>query len=176
MYTTVPLQRALEEVGLGLFLVTAAYQGEDNVQRSFRVVPLSEKPEPRIGVAMLTDYKISELIRGSGQLIVNVSGPVHIPKPRPPRHDRPLVADEFAAIDAVRMPAALLEAPRVRDCAAYLECAVEQEVIVQDRSLFVCRVLQCDVDEEISPAVRIRGKGLDVTPLLSAAPDARQSH
>jgi flavin reductase (DIM6/NTAB) family NADH-FMN oxidoreductase RutF len=162
----VDLQRALDEVGPGRFLVTAAHNGRANVQRSFRVMALSEQPEPRIGVALLTDYDISNLIRASGELVVNVAGPKHIPQPRPPRAERPKVEDEFAAIGAVQVPALRVQAPLVEDCAAYLECALEQEVLVQDRSLFICRVLVCQVDDAIAPVVRLRGRDLDPSQLL----------
>jgi flavin reductase (DIM6/NTAB) family NADH-FMN oxidoreductase RutF len=163
----VDLRRAIDEVGPGRFLVTAAHDGQDNVQRSFRVMALSEEPEPRIGVALLAHYPISELIRRSGELVVNVAGPKHIPRPRPPRAARPAVEDEFAAIGAVRTPALRVGAPLIEDCAAYLECALEQEVVVQDRSLFICRVLVCQVDAAILPVVRVRGRDLDPTPYLA---------
>lgn len=162
IYTT-PLGRALPEVGLGFFLITGAYEGRDSVQRGFRVIPLSEGTEPRIGVALLTSYEISDLIRRSGELVVNVAGPKHIPPPRPPRHERPPISDEFEGINATRMPASIVQAPLVKDCAAYVECAVEQEVLVGDRSLFIARVLACQVDDAILPVVRVRGHDLDLT-------------
>ena len=99
-------------------------------------------------------------------LAVNVAGPKHIPTPRPPRENRPVVDDEFAAIGAVKKKAMGLEAPLVADCAAYLECAVEQEITVQDRSLFICRVLSCQVDEDVVPPVRVRGRDIDLTSLV----------
>ncbi len=167
MRTTVDLKHAIDEVRSGLFLITAAHEGRDNIQRSFRVIALSEKPEPRIGVALLSNYDISDLIRNSGQLVVNVAGPKHIPAPRPLRSQRPVVEDEFAAIGAVKTSASKVQAPLIEDCSAYLECAVEQEVVVQDRSLFVCRVLACQVDEAIVPAVRVRGHDLNLTNLIA---------
>jgi len=168
MRRVVDLKRAIDEVGPGRFLVTAAFDGRDNIQRSFRVMALSEAPEPRIGVALLTHYNISDLIRKSGQLVVNVAGPMHIPAPRPPRSARAAVDDEFAAIGAIRAPAVRVQAPLVEDCAAYLECAMEREINVEDRSLFICRVLVCQVDESIMPVMRIRGRDLDPTSLLGS--------
>jgi len=164
MRHAVDLKRAIDEVRFGLFLVTAAHNGKDSIQRSFRVMALSEKPAPRIGVALLTDYEISDLIRKSGHLAVSVAGPRHIPQPRPLRDQRPAVADEFTAIGAVKTRASVIGAPLIEDCSAYLECALEQEVIVQDRSLFICRVLACQVDDSIVPPVRVRGRDIDLTP------------
>ena len=43
MRQVVDLQHALDEVGPGRFLITAAHNGHANVQRSFRVMALSEK-------------------------------------------------------------------------------------------------------------------------------------
>jgi len=163
MRKTVDLKQSIDEVRFGMFLITAAHNGKDNIQRSFRVITLSEKPVPRIGVALLTDYNISDLIRKSGYLAICVAGPKHIPTPRPQRDQRPEVDDEFIAIGAVKTRATILEAPLVEDCSAYLECALEQEVIVQDRSLFICRVIACQVDDSIVPPVRVRGRDIDLT-------------
>jgi flavin reductase (DIM6/NTAB) family NADH-FMN oxidoreductase RutF len=153
---------SLRELVSGFYLITAAHGGRDNVQRSWRVMALSEGPEPRVGVALLTHYHIAELIRSSKQLAINVAGASHIPAPRPPRTDRAAVEDEFAAIGAVKAPARVVQAPLIQGCAAYLECAVEQEVIVQDRSLFVCRVLAFQREEAIEPLVRVRGRDLEL--------------
>jgi flavin reductase (DIM6/NTAB) family NADH-FMN oxidoreductase RutF len=153
---------SLRELVAGFYLITAAHDGRDSVQRSWRVMALSEGPTPRVGVALLTHYAIADLARSSGQLAINVAGPRHIPLPRPPRTERPAVADEFAAIGAIKMPARVVGAPLVEGCAAYLECAVEQEVVVEDRSLFVCRVVAFERDEAIIPVVRVRGRDLDL--------------
>ncbi len=173
MHAVVDLKRALDEVGPGRFLITAAYQGVDNVQRSFRVIALSEDPEPRVGVALLTHYPISELIRQSGEFAINVAGPKHIPAPRPPRTERPPVADEFDEIGAVRMAALKVQAPLVEDCAGYIECALEQEVLVQDRSLFIGRVLVCQLDDTILPVVRVRGRDVELAQVLAMGGGSR---
>jgi hypothetical protein len=44
---------------------------------------------------------------------------------------------------------------------------MEQEVMIQDRSLFVCRVIALQVAQEIAPLARVRGKDLDMTDLLA---------
>jgi flavin reductase (DIM6/NTAB) family NADH-FMN oxidoreductase RutF len=165
MRQAVNLSEAIYHVSLGRYLITAAFEGRDNVQRSFRVVAFSEKPEPRLGVVLVSAFDISDLIRKSRELAVNVIGPKQLAPPRPPRAERPPVDDEFAAMKAVRVPASKIQAPLVKDCAAYVECAVEQEFVVQDRSLFVCRALACQIDPSVIPVARVRGRDLDVTDL-----------
>lgn len=172
MREAVDVSEAIYHVSMARFLITAAFAGRDNVQRSFRVVAFSEEPEPRLGVVLVSAFDISDLIRKSGELAVNVIGPKQLAPSRPPRAKRPPVADEFAEMKAVKIPALKIQAPLVRDCAAYVECAVEQEVVVQDRSLFVCRALACQIDPAIIPVARIRDRDLDLT-ALSHAPGPR---
>ena len=127
--------------------------GESGAQADIIAVsfcmPVSKEP-PLVACAIGRTAYSHDLIAAGGEFIVNV----------PPKALKPQVylcgsrsgrdIDKFAESGLTAVPARRLRAPRIRECVAFLECRVRQQVAAGDKDIFIGEVIEAYAVESLS--------------------------
>jgi flavin reductase (DIM6/NTAB) family NADH-FMN oxidoreductase RutF len=158
-YHDVETREALEIIPTGLFLLTAAHEGQDNWQFVQRGLGITAGPPTIILVVLSPSNRTTELVEASGQfglaicsreqaeLVVRSRGLTG--------HN---VTDKFAAVGLERVPATRIRAPLIADAFAVLECEVQARYPAGDRMMYVAEVLAMRHDPAREPLIHYEKK------------------
>lgn len=112
---------------------------------------VNSKP-PMVGLAIRPERYSYELIKSSGELVVNL----------PPKALMRAVdlcgvrsgreMDKFNAARLTPEPSRIVSAPRIKECPVALECRVEQILPLGSHHLFIARILGVEVEETLVDA------------------------
>ncbi len=128
-------------------LVTTSWRGVSNVMPAVFVTPLSFDP-PLIGLAVHPSRHTHDMIKYSEEFALNV------PSRELLHHCQYLgsisgrEADKFELTRLPTFRARRVEAPLLEGCVAYIECGVEDALIMGDHTLFVGKVVAAQVEKE----------------------------
>jgi len=138
----VETSEALELMPTGLFLLTAAHEGQDNWQFVQRGLPISSGPPTTVMVILSHRNRTTDLVEASGEFGLAVCGPRQAEMVINSRgvtgHK---VDDKFAQFGMERLPAKHIGAPLIADSFANLECRVVNRLVLDDRTIYVAEVL-----------------------------------
>jgi flavin reductase (DIM6/NTAB) family NADH-FMN oxidoreductase RutF len=141
-YHTVDTSEALELMPTGLFLLTAAHEGQDNWQFVQRGLPISGGPPTTVAVILSHRNRTTELVEASGAFGLAICSPTQAQMVIGSRgvtgHN---VDDKFAQFGMERLPAQHIGAPLIADAFANLECRVVNRLVLDDRTIYVAEVL-----------------------------------
>ena len=141
-YHDVPTEEALELMPTGLFLLTAAHEGQDNWQFVQRGLPISGGPPTTVAVILSHRNRTTELVEASGEFGLAICGPKQAEMVIGSRgvtgHK---VDDKFAQFGMQRLQARHIGAPLIADSFANLECRVVNRLVLDDRTIYVGEVL-----------------------------------
>lgn len=158
-YREVPTTEALDLIPTGLFMVTAAHNGQDNWQFVQRGLGITAGPPTIVLVALSPGNRTTELVEASGQFgfiicsleqgrgvraVSRISG-----------HN---VEDKFAEAGFVRMPATRIAAPLIADAFATMECEVRARYPAGDRVMYVGEVLTMQHNPDTEPTLHYTKK------------------
>ncbi len=132
----------------GVVLVTAKFNGRDNITPVAWNVPVSKEP-PLVAVAIAPERFIYGLIEQSGEFAVNLPT-LKILKELYfcGRHSGREI-DKFRRVKLTRINAKLISAPLIDECIANLECKVEKIYPAGDHNLIIGRVFRAIVEEDL---------------------------
>ena len=147
-------REAAEMMPTGLFLMTAAHNGQDNWQFVQRGLPLNPGPPTTLLVVLSHRNRTTELVDASGEFGLAICSP----------HQAALVVasrgvtghkvdDKFAQLGLVRLPAKHIKAPLIADSFANMECRVIDKHPIGDRSVYVAEVLAMYHNPSTEPTV-----------------------
>jgi flavin reductase (DIM6/NTAB) family NADH-FMN oxidoreductase RutF len=147
MIQPVELAKAYRLLNHGpVVLVSSASGGARNVMAAAWTMPLDYTP-PKVAAVIAADTYTRELVEASGELVLNVpcrrlAGQVLAAGSRSGRD-----GDKLAAIGLEALPSAIVAAPRIGGCVAWLECRIVREPENQARyDLFVAEVVAAAAD------------------------------
>ena len=153
-YREVPPTEALDLIPTGLFIVTAAHDGQDNWQFVQRGLGVTAGPPTIVLVALSPGNRTTELVEASGQfgfIICSLEqGRGVRAVSRMSGHN---VADKFAEAGFVRVPATRIKAPLIAGAFATMECEVRAKYPAGDRMIYVGEVLTMQHNPDTEPTV-----------------------
>lgn len=153
-YHDVETREALEIMPTGLFLLTAAHDGQDNWQFVQRGLGITAGPPTIVLVVLSPANRTTELVEATGEFGLAICSPRQAPMvDRSRGMSGHQVADKFAAIGLVRVPATRIRAPLIADSFANLECVVRDRVPAGDRVMYVAEVVALHHDPTLEPLV-----------------------
>ncbi len=151
-YHTVPTREALELMPTGLFLLTAAHDGQDNWQFVQRGLGITAGPPTIVLVVLSPSNRTTELVEASGEFGLAVCSPRQASLVIPSRGvSGHTVDDKFAAVGIERIPATRIKAPLIAGAFANLECVVRAKHPAGDRIMYVAEVLAMHHDPTTEP-------------------------
>ena len=128
-------------------LVTTAWRGNYNVMPAALVTPLSFDP-PLIGLAVHPTRHTHDMIKYSEEFALN------LPTGELLHHCQYLggvSGREADKLELTKLPtfrARRVDAPLLEGCLGYIECGVEDALIIGDHTLFVGKVVAAQVEKE----------------------------
>ena len=141
-FHAVDTREAVELMPTGLFLLTAAHDGQDNWQFVQRGLGLNGGPPTTILVVLSHRNRTTELVDASGEFGLAICSPrqaeIVIGSRGVTGHT---VGDKFEQFGLVRLPAQHIKAPLIAESFANLECRVIDTHPIGDRSVYVAEVL-----------------------------------
>jgi flavin reductase (DIM6/NTAB) family NADH-FMN oxidoreductase RutF len=153
-YVEAASAEALDLIPTGLFIVTAAHDGQDNWQFVQRGLGITAGPPTIVLVALSPGNRTTELLDASGQfgfMICSLEQGRRVREvSRLSGHD---VADKFTEAGLVRLPATRIAAPLLAGAFATMECEVRDRFKAGDRTLYVGEVLTMQVNRQTEPTV-----------------------
>ena len=153
-YREVPTAEALDLIPSGLFIVTAAHDGQDNWQFVQRGLGITAGPPTIVLVALSPGNRTTELLDASGQfgfMICSLEQGRRVREvSRMSGHN---VDDKFAEAGFTRVPATRIAAPLIAGAFATMECEVRTKLTAGDRLLYVGEVLTMQVNARTEPTV-----------------------
>ena len=153
-YQHAATSEALDLIPTGLFIVTAAHEGQDNWQFVQRGLGITAGPPTIVLIALSPGNRTTELLDASGQfgfMICSLEQGRRVREiSRMSGHD---VVDKFAEAGLVRVPATRIAAPLIDGAFATMECEVRHKYEAGDRLLYVGEVLEMRVNRETEPTV-----------------------
>jgi len=153
-YEEVASAEALDLIPTGLFIVTAAHEGQDNWQFVQRGLGVTAGPPTIILVALSPGNRTTELVEASGQfgfMICSLEQGRRVREvSRMSGHN---VDDKFAEAGFVRVPATRIGAPLLAGAFATMECEVRDRFKAGDRNLYVGEVLTMQVNRSTEPTI-----------------------
>src|SRR5690348_3729151 len=142
-YHSVETSEALELMPTGLFLLTAAHDGQDNWQFVQRGLGITAGPPTIVLVVLSPSNRTTELVEASGEFGLTICSPAQadlVVKSRGLTGHK--VADKFAAVGLERLPATQIKAPLIANAFATMECVVQARYPAGDRIMYVAEVLK----------------------------------
>jgi flavin reductase (DIM6/NTAB) family NADH-FMN oxidoreductase RutF len=147
-------REALEIIPTGLFLLTAAHDGQDNWQFVQRGLGITAGPPTIVLVVLSPSNRTTELVEASGEFGLAVCSPRQaelVVKSR--GMSGHTVDDKFAAVGLERIPATRIKAPLIAGAFATMECRVQASYPAGDRMMYVGEVLALHHDPTTEPLV-----------------------
>jgi flavin reductase (DIM6/NTAB) family NADH-FMN oxidoreductase RutF len=153
-YQDIPTSEALDLIPTGLFIVTAAHEGQDNWQFVQRGLGITAGPPTIVLVALNPGNRTTELVEASGEFGFMICSKEQGERVRTiSRLSGHNVEDKFAEAGLVRLPATQISAPLIADAFATMECRVVAKYPAGDRTLYVGEVLTMGHDPTTEPTV-----------------------
>jgi flavin reductase ActVB len=153
-YREVPTTEALDLIPTGLFIVTAAHEGQDNWQFVQRGLGVTAGPPTIVLVALSPGNRTTELLDASGEFGFMICSLEQGRGVRAvSRMSGHTVEDKFAAAGFVRVPATRIEAPLIAGAFATMECQVRAKYPAGDRVIYVGEVLTMRHNADTEPTV-----------------------
>jgi flavin reductase (DIM6/NTAB) family NADH-FMN oxidoreductase RutF len=153
-YHSVETSEALELMPTGLFLLTAAHEGQDNWQFVQRGLPISAGPPATVAVILSHRNFTTDLVEASGEFGLAVCSPTQAEMVIGSRgvtgHK---VDDKFAQFGMERVKAQHIGAPLIAHTFANLECRVVNRLVLDDRTIYVGEVLAMYHNPSTEPLV-----------------------
>lgn len=153
-YQEIPTREALDLIPTGLFIVTAAHDGQDNWQFVQRGLGITAGPPTIVLVALSPGNRTTELVEASGQFGFMICSKEQGERVRTisrlSGHD---VDDKFAEAGLVRVPATRIAAPLIADAFATMECEVLAKYPAGDRMLYIGEVLTMWHNPDTEPTI-----------------------
>ena len=154
MLHPIDVKEAIDLMPSGLFLLTAAHDGQDNWQFVQRGLCLDGGPPTTLLVVLSHRNRTTELVEASGEFGLAICSP---------RHAEMVVAsrgvtghsggDKFEQFGLTRLPAQHIKAPLIAESFANLECRVVDRHVLGARSIFVAEILAMYHDPTSEPTV-----------------------
>jgi flavin reductase len=158
-YHEEPTREALEIIPTGLFLLTAAHDGQDNWQFVQRGLGITAGPPTIVLVVLSPSNKTTELVEASGEFGLSVCSPDQadlVVRSRGLTGHK--VEDKFAAVGLERIPSTHIGAPLIANAFATMECVVQHRYPAGDRIMYVGEVLSLRHDPGTEPLVHYEKK------------------
>jgi flavin reductase (DIM6/NTAB) family NADH-FMN oxidoreductase RutF len=152
-------KEALELMPTGLFLLTAAHNGEDNWQFVQRGLGITAGPPTIVVVVLSPRNKTTELVDGSGEFGLAVCSPHHadfVDRSRGMSGHK--TEDKFADMGIERLPAKRISAPLVAGSFVNMECVVRDKLPIGDRIMYISEVLELYHDPTTEPLIHYERK------------------
>ena len=146
--TARPNRDALRLIVAGpVTLVSSMHRGQPNVMTAAWHMPISLSPT-LISVAIHPARLTHSFISATEQFVVNIPtvdliGPVH--------HAGMITGrdiDKLATVGVEPEESTVVETPRVKGCAAYIECQVRDRASIGDHDLFIADIVSVMADDE----------------------------
>jgi len=155
----VDTREALEFMPTGLFLLTAAHNGQDNWQFVQRGLPISAGPPTTVMVILSHSNRTTELVDAAGEFGLAICAPRQAEMVVGSRGvSGHKVEDKFAQFGMERLPATHIQAPLIAGSYANLECRVVKTLDLGDRSAYVAEVLAMYHNPSTEPLVHYARK------------------
>jgi flavin reductase (DIM6/NTAB) family NADH-FMN oxidoreductase RutF len=143
-----PLRDALRMIAPGpVVLVSSMAKQQPNVMTAAWVAALSLSPT-LISVAIHPDRLTHQFVSATEEFVINVPvfdslSTVHLAGMISGRD-----GDKFATLGVEPLDSQIVDAPRVSNCAGYIECRVQDRMSGGDHDLFVADVVWVAADDE----------------------------
>ncbi len=128
-------------------LAVAQYHGPPNIITLAWLTPVSHEP-PLVVIAVAPRRYSHALISQGREVTINIPPWERLEETYFCGHVSGRDADKFAECALTPLPSRNVKPPGVAECLATLECAVEDERVMGDHTVFVLRVLRIVADEE----------------------------
>ncbi|MBN1163809.1 MAG: flavin reductase family protein [Candidatus Krumholzibacteriota bacterium] len=136
------------------FLITCGQIGrKSNIMAVSFCMPVSKEP-PLIACAIAKEAYSCELIKETGEFIVNVPPPELEPRIYYCGFHSGRDVDKFAETGLTPRPARRVKVPFIDECLAHMECRVKQAMETGDKMLFVGEVVEAYADEDLARGER----------------------
>jgi flavin reductase (DIM6/NTAB) family NADH-FMN oxidoreductase RutF len=136
------------------YLVTSGGPDQANIIAVSFCMPVAKEP-PMLACAIGRRAYSSELIRASGELVVNVPTQGMKREIYYCGFHSGRDVDKFKETGLTPHPARLIAVPIIKECVAHLECRLDKTVGVGDKLLFVAAVIEAYADEDVEQGRRI---------------------
>jgi len=158
-YREVPTTEALDLIPTGLFIVTAAHDGQDNWQFVQRGLGITAGPPTIVLVVLSPNNRTTELLDASGQFGLMICSLEQGRRVRAvSRLSGHTVQDKFGEADFVRVPATRIGAPLIAGAFATMECEVRAKYPAGDRTMYVGEVLTMQQNQDTEPTIHYTKK------------------
>src|SRR5437762_3311438 len=158
-YHEVDPKEAVELMPSGLFLLTAAYDGQDNWQFVQRGLGIDVGPPTTVLVVLSHRNRTTELVEASGEFGLAICSPrqadVVIASRGVSGHT---VDDKFAQMGLIRLQAKHIKAPLIDESFANLECRVVEKLVGPNRTVYVAEVLAMYHKPSMEPTIHYAKK------------------
>ncbi|MCM8765332.1 MAG: flavin reductase family protein [Candidatus Omnitrophica bacterium] len=145
----VPLKRANRLINHGpVVLVTAKYKDKTNIVTLAWTTPVSHNP-PLVAICIHKDHFSTELIRGSGEFVINIPAENLLEKVQGCGTVSGREVDKFRKFSFTPLSARKVNPPLIGECLGHLECRVREIYPAGDHFLFLGEVLYAQVEEGI---------------------------
>ena len=155
----VDTKEAIELMPSGLFLLTAAHDGQDNWQFVQRGLGIDAGPPTTVLVVLSHRNRTTELVEASGEFGLAIcsqrQADVVIASRGVSGHT---VDDKFEALGLVRLPARHIKAPLIDESFANLECRVAEKLVGDNRTVYIAEVLAMYHNQAFEPTVHYAKK------------------
>ncbi|MBL7198207.1 MAG: flavin reductase family protein [Candidatus Omnitrophica bacterium] len=132
-----------------VILVSSAYKDKSNIITLAWNMPISRKP-PLLGISIANSHFSNELIKKSGEFIVNIPSVDLLDKVIYCGTRSGYEVDKFAQIGIQPKKAnRLTHAPSIEDCIGNIECYVRDIKVVGDHSLFIAEAIYASAEETL---------------------------
>lgn len=143
-----PLRDALRLVSPGpVALVSTMYRDQPNLMTASWIQPISLDPV-RLAIAVNPSRLTHKFLTKTEQFVLNIP---HFDLLTAVHHcglQSGRDIDKFAAVGLTPAESVEIEAPRVAECVAHVECTVYDRITLGDHDLFIADVLQVSVVDE----------------------------
>ncbi len=130
-------------------LISAAAGGARNVMAAAWVMPIDFEP-PKLAAVIAAETHTRKLIEASGEFVVCVPVAAQVDMTYGVGSCSGRDVDKFEKFSIATAPGALVEAPLIEGCAAWMECKVLDEAGVRERyDLVLAEVVAAWYDDEL---------------------------
>jgi len=130
-------------------LVTSGTMAKPNVMTFSWQTPVNNANPCLILLAINRVRRSYELIKQSGELVINVPGESLLEQVHYVGTVSGKDADKFKASGLSAVAAKCVQPPVIDECAGHLECKVVESFTVESHDLLVCEVLHAEADAEL---------------------------
>lgn len=141
-----------------VLLLSTAHRGRCNVMTLSWHTMLEFEP-PLVGCVVSDRNHSFKLLKASRECVLNIPSAELADKVVAVGNSSGREIDKFAAFGLTPVPASLVQAPRVGECFAQLECRVADTRMVNAYNLFVLEVLKAWVDPARKDARTLHHRG-----------------